>query len=236
MPVIKVYCDNTSVKRGVKADWGFAALVKCNGRNILFDTGGNAGVLQANLKAMGADPEHFEFIVVSHEHWDHVNGLPVVLRPGQKAFLLSAFPQKLKDSVRQAGAQLIEVTGPQEIMPGVHTTGELGKTIKEQALVVDSPKGLIIVTGCSHPGIVEIVRAAKELFKKDVFLVLGGFHLYGHSAAQVRDITGQLKSLGVKKVAPCHCTGEKAIALFQAEYGKDFLKIGAGSVIDTSTL
>lgn len=243
MPVVKIYCDNTSVKKGVKADWGFSALVKHNGKNILFDTGGNAGVLAANMKKMGSDPKYIEFIVISHEHWDHVGGLSAVLpalpagrRPDQKVYFLKSFPLNLKEQVKSSGAKLVEVESFQEIIPGIYTTGELGEAIKEQSLIVDTDKGLVIVTGCSHPGIVNIVRSSKELLKKDVYLVVGGFHLGALNAEQVKKIIEELKVLEVKKIAPCHCTGEQAISIFQEEYKNDFIKVGAGSVIDTAGL
>jgi len=236
MPVIKIYYDNTSVNKEIKPDWGFSALVKYRGRNILFDTGGNAQVLAENMKKMGSDPKSIEFVVVSHEHWDHVGGLSAILRPGQKVYFLKSFPESLKDKVKASGAGLFEVAGFQEIIPGVYTTGELGGVLKEQSLILDTDKGLIIVTGCSHPGIVEIVRRSKELLKKEVYFVIGGFHLGALGAGQVEKIIAELKDLEVKKLAPCHCTGEKAISLFQKEFGNDFLKVGAGSILDTSKL
>jgi 7,8-dihydropterin-6-yl-methyl-4-(beta-D-ribofuranosyl)aminobenzene 5'-phosphate synthase len=236
MPVIKIYYDNTSVRKEIKPEWGFSALVKHKGRNILFDTGGNAEVLAANMKKMGSDPKYIEFIIISHEHWDHVNGLSVVLRPKQKVYLLKSFPEKLKEQVKASGAELIEVAQFQEIIPGVYTTGELGKGIKEQSLIVNTEKGLVIVTGCSHPGIVEIASYARKTLSKEIYFVVGGFHLYTHSADQIEGIINELKNLGVKNIAPCHCTGEKAIALFEEEYKKGFINVGAGSIIDTAGL
>jgi 7,8-dihydropterin-6-yl-methyl-4-(beta-D-ribofuranosyl)aminobenzene 5'-phosphate synthase len=236
MPVIKIYYDNTSVNKKVKPAWGFSALIKYKGRNILFDTGGNAKTLLSNMKAMGSDPKYIWQIMISHDHWDHTGGIKKVLHADQKVYLLRSFSRGLKDQVKSAGAKVVEVNSFQEIMPGLYTTGELGKSIKEQSLVIDSEKGLIIVNGCSHPGIVEIVREAKGHFKKEIFLVLGGFHLYDLSDEKVKSIIKELRSLGVKKMAPCHCTGEKAIALFQKEYGKDFIKVGAGSIVDVSRL
>jgi 7,8-dihydropterin-6-yl-methyl-4-(beta-D-ribofuranosyl)aminobenzene 5'-phosphate synthase len=236
MPVIKIYYDNTSVRKDIKAEWGFSALVKYKGRNILFDTGGNAQVLAANMKNMGSDPNYIESVFISHEHWDHVSGLSAVLRPDQKVYLLRSFPENLKDTVKRSGAKLIEISGFQEISAGVYTTGEMGEAIKEQSLIVDSDRGLIIITGCSHPGIVNIVRHSKESLKKDIYFVIGGFHLSDLDSGQVEHIVKELKQLGVKKIAPCHCTGQNAISIFQKEYKKDFIKVGAGSIIDIDDL
>lgn len=236
MPLIKIYYDNISVNKEVKPEWGFSALIKYNGRNVLFDTGGKTDVLTRNLKAMGSDPKYFEFVIISHEHWDHITGLSKILHSEQKVYLPASFSDKLKCQVEDARADLIKIKGFQQICPGIYTTGEMGGAIKEQSLIVDTSKGLIVMTGCSHPGIVEIVKKAKENLKKDVYFVIGGFHLYTMSDSKVRQIINKFKSLGVQKVAPCHCTGEKAISLFREEFGKDFIKVGSGSIIDTAKL
>ncbi|MFH1577091.1 MAG: MBL fold metallo-hydrolase [Candidatus Margulisiibacteriota bacterium] len=243
MPVIKIYYDNVSVSKNIKAAWGFSALVKYKGRNILFDAGGNAEVLSANMKKMGSDPKCIEFVVISHKHWDHVDGVSAVLpalpagrQPSQKVYFLKSFSERLKKRAKASGAKLVEIIKFQKIIPGIYTTGEMGKTIKEQSLIIDTPKGLIIVTGCSHPGIVDIVRHSKKKLKKDIYFVIGGFHLKTLRAEQVRRIINELKELGVKRIAPCHCTGEKAISIFQKEFQNDFIKIGVGSIIGTDEI
>lgn len=232
MPIIKIYYDNTSVRKGVEPSWGFSALVKYNG-NLLFDTGGDAKILAANMKRMGSEPEHIENIVISHAHWDHLGGLTAILNEKQIVYFLKSFPKDLKNAVRKYELKrFVEIDEPLEILPDVYTTGEMGKEIKEQALILDTKKGLVIITGCAHPGIVNIVRKAKKMLEKNVYLVIGGFHLYDMSTEDVQKIIDELKSLGVKKVAPCHCTGEKAIAIFKQEFKKDFIKVGAGSIIN----
>ncbi|GAF90446.1 unnamed protein product, partial [marine sediment metagenome] len=68
--------------------------------------------------------------------------------------------------------------------------------------------GLIVITGCAHPGIVNIVKKAKELLTSEVYLVLGGFHLCWMNLSQVKRIIDGVKEEGVKKVAPSpifHC-------------------------------
>ena len=107
----------------------------------------------------------------------------------------------------------------------------MGDAIVEQALVVDTNKGLIIVTGCAHPGIVAIARRAKEELNRDIYMICGGMHLNRSSEDEVRDVIGELKELGVEKVAPSHCTGDKAIALFREAFGEDFSQMGVGQLL-----
>jgi 7,8-dihydropterin-6-yl-methyl-4-(beta-D-ribofuranosyl)aminobenzene 5'-phosphate synthase len=97
--------------------------------------------------------------------------------------------------------------------------------------MVRTDEGLVVVTGCAHPGIVEIVRRAKALSGDPFYLVLGGFHLGGKSRREMEGILSEFRRLGVRKVAPCHCTGEQAIRMFRQEYGEDYLQAGAGRVI-----
>lgn len=226
---IDILYDNTANGPGIEPDWGFSALLRSGDRKLLFDTGGDAEVLAHNLKALKVDPAVIDSIFISHADWDHVNGLPVVLRPGQKVYLLKAFPDRLKREVGSSGAELVEVSGWQELWPGVFTTGEMGDKKKEQAMAVRTGNGLVVITGCAHPGIVEIVQLVKEKLKGPISLVLGGFHLYEMNKKQVKEIIARLKNLGVVRFAPCHCSGESAIRTFAAELGGDFLEISAGS-------
>jgi 7,8-dihydropterin-6-yl-methyl-4-(beta-D-ribofuranosyl)aminobenzene 5'-phosphate synthase len=70
-----------------------------------------------------------------------------------------------------------------------------------------------------------------ELTGDPVYLVLGGFHLGNKSETEISAILADFRRLGVQKVAPCHCTGERAIAMFSAEYGQAFVQAGVGTVI-----
>ena len=95
------------------------------------------------------------------------------------------------------------------------------------SLIIDSKKGLVVITGCAHPGIVNIVKRAKRLMKKDkVYLVLGGFHHPPVSCVK------EFKELGVEKVAPSHCTGDLVREAFRKEYKKNFIEYGVGKVIE----
>jgi 7,8-dihydropterin-6-yl-methyl-4-(beta-D-ribofuranosyl)aminobenzene 5'-phosphate synthase len=111
----------------------------------------------------------------------------------------------------------------------IRTTGELGTSIVEQALIIETQRGLIVLTGCAHPGIVEIVRAAQAFGAVD--LVMGGFHLADYSTAKVEDVIAELNRSGVQRAAPSHCTGDRAIEQFRAAFGIDFIAIGAGAIL-----
>jgi 7,8-dihydropterin-6-yl-methyl-4-(beta-D-ribofuranosyl)aminobenzene 5'-phosphate synthase len=89
----------------------------------------------------------------------------------------------------------------------------------------------MIITGCAHPGIVRIAQTAREYLGKDIYLLMGGFHLLGRRPDENRATIAALRKLGVHKVAPSHCTGDEAIALFRAAWGDDFVEGGCGAVM-----
>jgi len=229
--LITVLYDNTAIDQRGEPDWGFSALIEINNQKILFDTGGDPEILKANFKNLKISLKDIDSIIISHQHWDHVNGLPAVLRPRQKVFLLSSSPQELKNLVLEHKAKLIEINQFQKIFKDVYTTGLLKGKVDEQALVFDLPQGLVLLTGCSHPWIVDIVKRVKNKFQKPINLVLGGFHLYPFPLSKVKSVIGELKSFEVKKIAPCHCTGEKAIRIFEKKFGPGFINVGVGSKI-----
>jgi 7,8-dihydropterin-6-yl-methyl-4-(beta-D-ribofuranosyl)aminobenzene 5'-phosphate synthase len=117
------------------------------------------------------------------------------------------------------------------ICESVYSTGELGTWIREQSLIIHTDKGLIVITGCAHPGIVKIVKTAKTVIRDDVLLIMGGFHLAGTSKPGIEDIISKIKKLGVRYAGPCHCSGDLARQLFKIEYGNNYIDVGVGRTI-----
>jgi 7,8-dihydropterin-6-yl-methyl-4-(beta-D-ribofuranosyl)aminobenzene 5'-phosphate synthase len=217
--------DNHPFDVKLKTAWGFACLVETGKATVLFDTGGDGPTLMANMTALGIDPRRIDAVVLSHIHDDHTGGLEALLSANDRltVYLPRSFPTEFKARIRNP---VVEVHEPMAIADHIHTLGELGTAIIEQSLIVETDKGLIVLTGCAHPGVVEIVRRAEEY--GEVYLVMGGLHLKDKSAGEIGAVITELKQLGVQKIAPCHCTGEQAIRLFEAAFGPDFIRAGAG--------
>jgi len=230
---ITVVYDNNSYDSRLSTAWGFSCLVELDETTILFDTGGDDGVLLHNMSTLGLDPLEIDSLILSHIHGDHTGGLGSILATGVRPLvhMPRSFPANLKDQVR-SWTEVREVSDPTMIVEGVYTTGELGSGIIEQSLVLDTPKGLVVITGCAHPGIVNIARRAEELYDDEIYLLLGGFHLGGKSRGELESIIAELRRIGVRKVAPCHCTGDLAISMFAKEWGPDFIVNGVGRVIE----
>ncbi len=224
--------DNNAYDPALQTAWGFACLVETGEATVIFDTGGDGPTLLGNVAALDLDLQAIDAIVLSHTHGDHTGGLEGMLDTGIRptVYVPSAFPASFKNIVR-ARTDLVEVTGPREILPGVYTTGEVGSRIVEQALAVETGNGLVVITGCAHPGVAEMVRRAKESTGGEVYLVMGGFHLGSASRSQIEAIIADFRRLGVQRVAPCHCTGDRARQMFADASGEEFIPAGVGLVI-----
>ncbi len=236
--VIQIVHDNYACLDSLKTAWGFSALVTGPEKTILFDTGSDGTLLLENLTRLQIDPGRIDLVVLSHIHGDHTGGLAGLLQanPRVQVYLPAAFPPRFKAVVRGRGATVIEVQGPQEICQGVYTTGVLGRRIKEQALVIRTQHGLVVLTGCAHPGIVNILKEVRRLHEDKLLLVIGGFHLEWVTRWRVETILRIFQGYGVRYVAPTHCSGEKTRRLFEEGYEPGYLDAGVGKRITLAEL
>lgn len=230
---ITIVYDNNRYDSRLTTAWGFSCLVRLPQQDILFDTGGDGTILLNNMAKLNIDPKEIDTVVLSHIHGDHVGGLTSFLKYNSSVtvYMPISFPQGIKDEVANNGARLEEVDKARELFDGAFTSGELDGGIKEQSLVLMTPKGLVVITGCAHPGIVNIVKRAKEISEGNVYLLMGGFHLAGASPSQVNRIAENLLQLGVEKVAPCHCSGEGARRSLSDYFGGNYIDCGVGKEI-----
>ncbi|MCK5030524.1 MAG: MBL fold metallo-hydrolase [Thermoplasmatales archaeon] len=230
---LTIIYDNNLYNEKLETRWGFSCLVEGLEKTILFDVGGDGSVLLRNMEKLKIAPREIDVVILSHIHYDHIGGLSDFLRknPLVTVYMPSSLPRSVKDKVKNAGAKLIEVRRPTEICKNAYSTGELGTWIKEESLIMKTSKGLVIITGCAHSGVVNIVKKAKEMLKSRVYLVLGGFHLCWMNTWQIKGIVNGIEKEKVEKVAPCHCSGDLARKLFKKAYGKDFILVGCGKKI-----
>lgn len=228
---ITILFDNYLYKEGLQTGWGFSCLIEGLEKIILFDTGSDTrvdgNILLSNMEKLGIEPKNIDIIFLSHEHYDHIGGLDVLLtkNPDSTIYFPVSFSSGFKEKYSAKGITISEST---EVCKDTHSTGEFGTWMKEQSLVLKTTKGLVVITGCAHPGIVKTIEKVKELFKEEINLVMGGFHLAGWSDSELKEVINNFKGLGVKRAAPSHCSGERTIELFKQEYGENFVKLGVG--------
>lgn len=231
---LTIVYDNNKYDPRLETKWGFSCLIEGLFKTVLFDTGGDSSTLLSNMRKLNIDPKEIDAIVLSHIHGDHTGGLSGFLEENSDVivYLLGSFPESIKEKASSFGAEVVEVSQAEELFSNVYTTGELGEGIKEQSLIVASSQGLVVITGCAHPGVVNIVRKAKDMMaEKPVYLVIGGFHMSGASTFQIQSVIDGFRQLGVRIVAPCHCSGDKTRKLFRQEYEEDYVNSGAGKII-----
>jgi len=210
---ITIIYDNEVRGKDLIADWGFACLAEVYGKRILFDTGANGSILLGNMNKLNIDPKSIDDVVISHSHWDHTGGLASFLMKNEEVRLYVPASFSIPSN---AAKEVISVKEPVTIAEHIFSTGEI-KGI-EQSLIVDTAKGLIVIVGCSHPGVKDILEAASKYGK--VHALIGGLHGFNEFDV-VRD-------LGM--ICATHCT--QHIPEIRSHYPDIYVEGGAGRVID----
>ena len=228
---MKILFDNYNKTSTCKSLWGFSAYFEKY--QLLFDTGSNGRTLLHNMKELGVDIKDVKYLFITHAHWDHIGGIDSVLELNNQItmFVPSSLSKKLIIDLKTLAKDVVVCDKtPKKLFDGVFTTGILGKEMPEQSLILDDdyPK---VITGCGHHGIENIVKVARDFLQKDIKMAVGGFHLLDKNDAEILKSIDVLKSLHVKKVAPTHCTGDRAIELYKEHFGSDYIAGGIGSII-----
>jgi 7,8-dihydropterin-6-yl-methyl-4-(beta-D-ribofuranosyl)aminobenzene 5'-phosphate synthase len=257
----------------LKKDWGFAALIHYGGKRVLFDTGNDADVFAHNLKQLKVDVTSLDFVVISHRHGDHTNGLLHLLKarpdvpvyvPADESFggptprgwfergeeslpkHMRYFDGKPPKNVPHGTAwrnakKMVHVKETKELVKGMHLLATVSQAkgpagwgtlgMPELSLAVQTPKGLVVLTGCAHCGVEKVVEKAAGL-DKHIHLVAGGFHLVTSPEADIEQVAANLRERWkVHSVAPGHCTGERGFLTLRKVFGKRYVYAGVGEVI-----
>ena len=227
--------NNAGTAEGLENAWGLAAWIEYDQQVLLFDTGGDPEILSANMETLRLDPGKIDKIFISHDHWDHMGGLEMVLgRMDKKPDLYITANTENTYREKYPGAKIIPVSTPVQIDDHAWSTGSFetiykNNKLQEHSLILVNDDSMVLLAGCSHPGITEITeRVLLNHPEKKLLLVTGGFHLAMKTRKKVVDISGQLKEMGVQKIAPSHCTGESSVGIFEKNWGEDFVNLNLG--------
>ena len=232
---LAVVYDNNQMHKDLQTDWGFSCLIETGNTKILFDTGDNGKILLDNMQKLGIDPKSIEIVFLSHFHHDHTGGLKDFLKENSKVkvYYPQSFPQEIIALIKGSGAEPISVSNSIEILPDVYSLGEIEGNIPEQSLVLRAPNELIVITGCAHPGIINIVQKAKDEFPDElIYLTLGGFHLHRLNEDAINEVIQKMFEMEVLTVAPTHCSGNTARHMFKEVFDADYIQTGVGKVIE----
>ena len=268
---VTILCDNSVAGPGVLAEHGLSLHVDADGRTFLFDAGAS-GVFMGNAARLGIDLSQPAPVVLSHGHYDHTGGLAALLSAwggreviGHPEVLAAKFSRQRSRPARAIGSpqskrQLSRLGAtfklsaePQQIAPGVVTTGVIPRTTDfehipshfavrrgrnlardsfddEQAVVVRTRRGLVVILGCAHRGLINTVRRAIELTGDGrVRAVIGGTHLAAAARPQMESTIHELRALEVGRLVACHCTGFGPAAELRSVFGESFSPGGVGA-------
>jgi 7,8-dihydropterin-6-yl-methyl-4-(beta-D-ribofuranosyl)aminobenzene 5'-phosphate synthase len=204
--------DNTTFRKSLTKDWGFSCLIEAYQKKILFDTGGDGAILMKNMKKLKIDPLSIHDIFLSHTHFDHIGGLSAFLNENYNVTI--HLPSSLK-GIRNA-KKVLYYDRPSSIHDHFYTTGEIDQI--EQSLAVETGDGLVLIVGCSHPGMEKIFKALSPFGR--IYGIIGGLHGFNQF-----EFFNDLEF-----ICPCHCTKYKNE--IESCYPKKYIEGGAGKIID----
>jgi 7,8-dihydropterin-6-yl-methyl-4-(beta-D-ribofuranosyl)aminobenzene 5'-phosphate synthase len=208
---VTIIYDNTAFRADCKADWGFAARIEAAGRRILFDTGTNGTILLSNMRTLGIAAAEIDDVFISHAHSDHTGGLDAFLR--QNSAVTLWVPPSFGGG--KTAKRVITVTGPKRLHDTIYSTGELEGI--EQALCVATGRGIVVLVGCSHPRMENILRVASRF--GDVYGIIGGLH--GTRPQSLENLN---------LICATHCTQHKKE--IESLFPNAAIEGGAGRIID----
>lgn len=154
--------------------------------------------------------------------------------PPERRYYDGKPPDVMRFGAAWPGANFQLVDKSIEIAPGIHLIALVSDRpgtleLRELSLVINGPDGLVIVVGCSHPGIDKIVETATAINPR-IHLVVGGFHLVVSKDPEIEQIVRSLhETFKVEYVAPGHCTGEPTFTALKKAFGDRYLYAGLGT-------
>jgi 7,8-dihydropterin-6-yl-methyl-4-(beta-D-ribofuranosyl)aminobenzene 5'-phosphate synthase len=277
---MKVTCVVDNAVQRSSSFWGehgLTFLIETEAGRVLFDTGQSGTVLLHNLELLSVDPATIDGLAISHAHYDHTGGLRALLERVRPGIPLYANPDLFRErfSQREGGPRSVGLSmtreelaarltlnlsaAPQEILPGVWTTGEISDRPEpegrgayhlvrqddpfvsdpyrdDMALVLEMGDRLALLCGCCHAGLLNTLAHARRIFERPIVIIAGGLHLTSATAEylqHVSDVLGETES--VQCVYPNHCTGEAAFVALTLSLGSSVVcPCPAGAVVEFS--
>ena len=244
---VTIVVDNIE-HAGIPGEWGFCAYIEQNGKKLLLDTGAS-NLFAENAEKLNIDLKDIDFAVLSHAHYDHANGMEKFFIIDRKAtfYLQEGCGEKYigipKGITKKYQDRIEYVSGVYTVADGIylvsHSTPHLEQIGKkemmyqktklgwkpdnfchEQSLVLDTDGGLVIFNSCSHGGVVNIINEVKAAFpNKKITALIGGFHIFNHPEAEIRELAKLIKETGIERIYTGHCSKERGYRILREELG-----------------
>jgi 7,8-dihydropterin-6-yl-methyl-4-(beta-D-ribofuranosyl)aminobenzene 5'-phosphate synthase len=251
---LTILTDDTHGK--CPGEHGFSILIE---NKILFDVSAS-DIFIKNSDRLGINLDNIEYIVLSHGHWDHTNGLKfiknkkLICHPScfdkkfrKKDNFYGGMPISLEETKQQF--DLILTKEPYKISENITFLGEIprendfeSKTthfyieggeddffLDDSALAIKTDKGLVLIAGCAHAGICNIIEYAKKITRLNTYAVIGGFHLLKDDKISKKTIE-YFKKENIEHIYPGHCVKEPVISEFEKQLNAK--RLHSGDVIE----
>ncbi|MFX0030875.1 MAG: MBL fold metallo-hydrolase [Candidatus Hermodarchaeota archaeon] len=218
-----IFDDLNGAKVGYLKSFGFSLLIELNSHKILFDTGTKAEILLKNLSNYAVNPSDIKYVILSHNHYDHANGLSGILmfNPDVRVYIHKhwkkpvkkigdTFPDKNMIFVEKGGK--INEIGDNLYITNAYKSPDYGG-IYEQACYIKTKDSLILISGCCHPGLKSFLADRKVLgiSEKKPLHIIGGFHRFKFTSDDATALNPYIHSIVL-----CHCT--KNIEIFKNQF------------------
>ena len=217
--------DINGAEKGFLQSYGFAALIELNDKKVLFDAGTDPSYLIKNLNAYGIKPPSLDGVILSHNHYDHTNGLSSVLQQNLDIpiYINKYWGRPVSFSgINLPPKNLILVEKARECkelcsglyITNTHTSSDYGG-IHEQACYIKSENAYTLLCGCCHPGLNRFLGDRKELGIQDdsPLNLMGGMHEFRFSDERAKELNPI-----VKKVILFHCTQNAPV--YRSQFGE----------------
>jgi 7,8-dihydropterin-6-yl-methyl-4-(beta-D-ribofuranosyl)aminobenzene 5'-phosphate synthase len=247
LPLVEAAADES---QGLQGEFGVSYLVRTDDAVILLDLGENEkradpSPLENNMRLLKVDPQSIGAIVISHNHPDHVGGAHWWLKHtfsfGKQQISLSGIPVYLPTALSYPGVQPVVSDAPVKIAEGVATTGIMpfeevqpldwvNPLNHEQNLVINvAGQGLVVITGCGHPGLETMLQRAEAVFGLPVVGVVGGLHYQNAGAATLQPHIDFLAARNPRLVALSpHDSSAAVLQAFQQAFPDAYQKVEVG--------
>ena len=182
-----IYGDREAVVPNLKKAWGFITLIEYDGKKVLFNGAGVESIFENNLKVLGIDPKDLDAMVISHEHWEMIEGLDYIFErnPLIDVYAPQTVIKLLSTRHPEWKSRFKNVNGYMDFSPNVafysqrsgnRRGGPVG--IDEISILLKSDQGLIIFIGCGHPELLQNIFKSKQVIGiNKINLLAGGTHL-----------------------------------------------------------
>jgi 7,8-dihydropterin-6-yl-methyl-4-(beta-D-ribofuranosyl)aminobenzene 5'-phosphate synthase len=156
--------------------------------------------------------------------------------PDDMHYFDGKYPEHVEAESTWPGAKFSQIRAPTEVAPGiwlfsVQSENPGTREMNEISMAIQTPRGLALMVGCSHPGIEKILAVAAKIDSR-IYTVIGGFHLTDLQDTEVTQLVLRFRDQWkVERIAAGHCTGEFAFSEFNRVYGSKFDHAGLGTTI-----